>query len=107
MSLPKQAENMEQETAFNIKFGYGQQEVTLTILPKEEYFKVIYFGGIMGAVRVLEGEWDLIEVEDLEGGDLPLYAPDLKGERLEVVLDEDTVDAIGREIELYYLQEEE
>ena len=94
------------ETAFNIKFGYGQKEVTLTILPREDYFKVIYFGGIMGALRCVDGDWDLIDPADLEGGDLPLYTPDLKGERLEVVLDEHTVDAIGGEIESYYQQEE-
>lgn len=94
------------ETPFNIKIGYGKNEVTLTILPKEEYFKVIYFGGIMGAVRCVDGDWDLIEPDGLEGGDLPLYTPDLKGERLEVVLDENTVDMIGREIEQFNQQEE-
>jgi len=41
------------EIAFNIKFGYGQKEVTLTILPQKDYFKIIYFGGIMGAVDFL------------------------------------------------------
>lgn len=87
--------------AFNIKIGYGNREVTLTILEEESYYKVIYFGGIMGAVYFLDGDWDLVDPEEVEAGDLPEYSPDLKGERLEIVLDEHTVDAIGKEIELY------
>lgn len=95
-----------EEAAFNIRFGYGQNEVTLTILPKEDHYKVIYFGGILGAVACLDGDWYLLGSEDIEPGDLPLYTPDLKKERLEVVLDENTADAIGQEIEFYYNQEE-
>lgn len=94
--------------AFNIKVGYGEKEVTLTILPHpEDYYKVIYFGGIMGAVCRVDGEWDLITATEIEAGDLPLYVPDLKGERLELVLDDLTIEAIGREIELYYLDDDE
>jgi hypothetical protein len=91
---------------FNIKVGYGKKEVTLTILETEDYYKVIYFGGIMGAVRCIDGEWDLIGLEELPGGDLPQYSPDLNGDRLEIVLDELTVDAIGAEIESYQQDEE-
>nr|WP_068891174.1 hypothetical protein [Pedobacter panaciterrae] len=88
--------------AFNIKVGYGEKEVTLTILQvKENYFKVIYFGGVMGGVTFNGGEWDLVEIEEMEIGDLPLYEPELKGERLQVILNEATVDAIGEEIESY------
>lgn len=94
--------------AFNIKVGYGEKEVTLTILPHEEgYYKVIYFGGIMGGVYCRDGDWELMGIEEIEAGDLPFYIPDLKGERLEVLLDEITVDAIGNEIELYYLDDDE
>lgn len=90
------------ETAFNIKIGYGQREVTLTIFVREEYFEVIYFGGVMGAVRYLNGEWELLQAEEIELGELPLYTPDFKKERLEVVMDENTVRAIGEEIKLHY-----
>ena len=94
--------------AFNIKVGYGEKEVTLTILPHEEgYYKVIYFGGVMGGVYCQDGDWELMEIEAIEAGDLPFYIPDLTGERLEVLLDEITVDAIGNEIELHYLEEDE
>lgn len=95
------------EDAFNIKIGYGDREVTLTILEHKDYFKVIYFGGIMGAVQHADGDWFLMDPEEVEASDLPLYTPDLKSERLEIVLDEHTVDAIGREIEQHYSDEEE
>lgn len=89
--------------AFNIKVGYGEKEVTLTILPDSKgNYKVIYYGGIMGGVFYKDGDWELISVEELEAGDLPVYIPDLKGERLEIVLDEFIVNTIGDEIELYY-----
>lgn len=92
---------------FNIKIGYGENEVTLTILPVEEnYYKVIYFGGVMGAVCFNGEDWDLIEKEDVEAGDLPLYEPELKGDRLEIVLDQLTVDAIGEEIELHIMDDD-
>ncbi len=42
--------------AFNIRIGYGENEVTLTILPTSDgYYKVIYYGGILGAV-ILEND---------------------------------------------------
>lgn len=92
---------------FNIKVGYGENEVTLTILPvRENYYKVIYFGGVMGAVCFNGEDWDSIEKEDIEAGDLPLYEPELNGERLEIVLDQFTIDAIGEEIELHDMDDD-
>lgn len=92
---------------FNIKVGYGEKEVTLTILPSDgNYFKVIYFGALMGAVGFNGEEWELIESDELEPGDLPVYKPELKGERLEVTLNEATVEEIGEEIESYLSQED-
>lgn len=88
--------------AFNVRVGYGDNEVTLTILPsKENYYKVIYYGGVMGAVCFNGEIWDLIDKEDVEPGDLPLYEPEIKGERLDIVLDGAIVEEIGEEIELY------
>jgi hypothetical protein len=86
---------------FNIKVGFGEKEVTLTILPAPEgYYKVIYYGGIIGAVRPeSDGEdWEQVPDEDIVPGDLPLYQPDLNADRLDFVLCEHTVDHIGEEI---------
>lgn len=96
----------EMEETFNIKIGYGSKEVTLTILHHKNYYKVIYFGGIMGAVQQVDEDWELMDPEAVDAGDLPQYTADLKGERLEIVLDEHTVDAIGTEIEHFYWDDE-
>jgi len=94
--------------AFNIKVGYGEKEVTLTILPHQEgYYKVIYFGGIMGGIYCQDGDWELLDNGAVDAGDLPFYIPDLRGERLEVLLDEPTVHAIGLEIESAFLDDDE
>lgn len=90
------------EEPFNIKIGYGEKEVTLTILPIETgYYKVIYFGGILGAVSYDNQSdcWQPVPAEDIEAGDLPLYKHDLKADRLEVVLNDGCIQEIGNEIE--------
>ncbi len=86
---------------FNIKVGFGEHEVTLTILPaKEGYYLILYFGGIIGAVKLdVDGEfWEQVPDGEIVPGDLPLYEPDLNAERLNFVLCEHTVDSIGEEI---------
>lgn len=87
------------EKALNIRIGYGKKEVTITLVKHRDYYKVIYFGGIMGGIQHFDGEWELMDPADVEAGDLPPYTPDLKGDRLEMVLDEHTINAIGKEIE--------
>lgn len=86
---------------FNIRVGFGETEVTLTILPANEgYYKVIYFGGIIGAVKPeSDGEgWEQVPDEEIVHGDLPMYEPDLNVDRLDFVLCQHTVDLIGEEI---------
>lgn len=86
---------------FNIKIGFGANEITLTILPAEEgYYKVIYYGGILGAVRLDKDHstWEKVPDEELEAGDLPVYKHDLTADRLDIVLDEHTIQRIGEEI---------
>ena len=86
---------------FNIKIEFGEHDVTLTILPHESgYYKVIYFGGILGAVRSENGLdlWQVVPPEEIEAGDLPLYHHDLSGDRLKIVLDDKTVKEIGEKV---------
>lgn len=86
---------------FNISIGFGEKEVTLTILPEPEgYYKVLYYGEIVGAIRP-EGDaegWEQIADEEIALGDLPQYQPDLSRERLDFVLCEHTIKEIGEEI---------
>ena len=93
---------------FNIKIGYGVKEVTLTILPTEEqYYKVIYYGGIIGAIKLDIDCWELVPEEEIVPGDLPLYKHDLNSGIPNFVLNEATVDEIGEEIENTLRNEED
>lgn len=86
---------------FNINIGFGEKEVTLTILPEQEgYYKVLYYGEIVGAVRIeIDGEgWEQVPEEEIASGNLPQYHPDLNRERLDFVLCEHTIKEIGEEI---------
>ena len=58
---------------FNIRILHKDEELTLTILPEKDYFKVVYFGGIVGAMKEVDGAWVLLPEEDIEAGDLPFY----------------------------------
>lgn len=58
---------------FNIHIQNNEQEVTLTILPEQDYYKIIYFGGIIGAIKEFDGGWELLPEEEIEAGSLPFY----------------------------------
>ncbi|RZL19235.1 MAG: hypothetical protein EOO89_03920 [Pedobacter sp.] len=79
----------------------GEAEVTLTIKPSDHYFKVIYFGGILGAIEKQGGKWIRVaeEAVEAERGDLPPYHHDLEKDEVEVVLDPATIKKIGSLIE--------
>lgn len=58
---------------FNIHIPHKGREITLTIQPHSDYFKIIYNGGIVGAIRNHGNDWELMEEQDIAPGDLPLY----------------------------------
>ncbi len=85
---------------FNIKIGYGVNEVTLTILPADnDCYKVIYSGAIIGAVKLDIDCWESVPEEDIVAGDLPFYKHNLSSGKPNIILNEATVDEIGDEIE--------
>lgn len=86
---------------FNINIAIQQQEVTVTILPiAPNEYKVIYYGGILGAIRyeVSLKEWQKIPDEDVLASDLPPYHNSLNEERIEFTLNEQNVVSIGQQI---------
>ena len=87
---------------FNIKVSYQDQVVSLTILPETAYYKIIYYGAIVGAVRKVASDWKAVPAEEIAPGDLPLY--DYKqsntAEQPNFKLDNTTIIQIGKEIEL-------
>lgn len=89
---------------FNIKITVAEERVALTILPTDEgYFKVVYYGGVLGGIKYLKdsNSWEAIPVNELSTSDLPPYKH--KEQQLEIQLDEATVTQIGNEIETYKL----
>ncbi|RZK59800.1 MAG: hypothetical protein EOO91_03895 [Pedobacter sp.] len=58
---------------FNIKIKTVGQEITLTVLPQDDEYKIIYFGGIIGGLRQENDELHFIKPEDVIPGGLPLY----------------------------------
>jgi hypothetical protein len=90
---------------FNIKICYGDNDVTLTILPMpDNQYKVIYYGAILGALKHETDTWEVIPPDDLEAGDLPFYQHN--SDNINIILDAPTVGGIGHEIE-YVIREEE
>lgn len=88
---------------FNIKIKHGKKELTLTILPDDKgYFKVIYFGGILGAVYFDGHNWEQVPPADVIAGDLPMYEPGpASDDHEDLSLSEYLVEGVGREIDLY------
>ena len=84
---------------FNIRIEREGQEVTLTILPTDDgYYKVIYYGGILGAVTK-SNNWSKVPDEEVIAGELPLYHHVDEDDRLELVFDETLSQDIGEEID--------
>lgn len=87
---------------FNIRILHDSREVTLTILPeKEGYYKVIYFGGVLGAVQcnLKTKQWEFLSTGQIIVGTLPLYKHDVNTDHPDLVLNESNIALIGNEIE--------
>ena len=58
--------------AFNIHVP-SENNLTLTILFADKQFKIIYEGGIIGALRIAANDYQFIPAEKVVPGQLPLY----------------------------------
>jgi hypothetical protein len=52
--------------AFNIEIDHNDQAITLTIIPKADYFKIFYLGGMLGAIKKQESDWILLKAEEID-----------------------------------------
>ena len=59
----------EEMKVFNIYIEHNDQQITLTIIPKDDYFKIMYSGGILGAIRKQGSDWILLEADEIEPGE--------------------------------------
>ena len=57
-------------TAFNIEIEHNDQAITLTITPKADYFKIVYLGDLLGAIKKQESDWILLKAEEIEPEEL-------------------------------------
>jgi hypothetical protein len=86
---------------FNIKINVVNKEVTLTILPQDEEYKIIYFGGIIGALRPDDDHFKFIKPEYVTPGSLPLYEykqPESLVEEVELSLTDELLKQITKAI---------
>lgn len=87
---------------FNIQIDADSNQITLTLLPTNEgYVKVIYYGGILGAISFNKQlkEWTLVPPNEVEAGDLPPYSEKMEEDHVKIELDSETIVKIGQQIE--------
>ncbi|RZJ81025.1 MAG: hypothetical protein EOO47_05635 [Flavobacterium sp.] len=58
---------------FNITINHLGNDLTLTVMPTGNYYRLVYFGGIIGAVRKTEMSWAWLPENEIEISELPLY----------------------------------
>jgi hypothetical protein len=86
---------------FNIKIPVQNEEVTITILPTDqEYFKVVYYGHVLGAIHYDKNinKWSLVDPSEIIVGDLPPYTGIIEEDRVEIELNSETIVKIGQEV---------
>lgn len=53
---------------FNINIEHEGEPVTLTVIPENDYFKIVYFEGILGAIKKAGSDWELLKEGEFEAG---------------------------------------
>lgn len=61
-------------TAFNIDITHGEDAITLNIIPKDDYFKIAYAEGILGAIKKIGSDWIIMEPDEIEAGEMAHFA---------------------------------
>ncbi|TCD00721.1 hypothetical protein EZ449_19665 [Pedobacter frigidisoli] len=86
-------------TAFNIRFEHAGNTVTLTIIPKDDYYLIVYFGGILGAIRNRDTDWVILKKEDINHGELSYYDHTTESAATKITLGTAEINQIAGEIE--------
>lgn len=91
---------------FNINISHEGEPVTLTVIPENEYFKIVYFEGILGAIKNDGSDWKLLQEGEFEPG---YFAPfDYKltnHHEKKITLGMAEINQIGGEIENHLSQD--
>lgn len=86
---------------FNIIIRTEGNQVDLNIHPQEAgTYKVIYHGALLGEIYMgSEGEnWEAVTADELEPGGYPVYEYDESSGHQDLLLDDQVIQEIGREI---------
>ncbi|WP_133248526.1 hypothetical protein [Pedobacter yonginense] len=85
--------------AFKIFIHHHNLNLELTILPNEDVYQIINKGKMIGALRNLDSDWELLPLEDILD-ELPIFERDLDDEHApQINLDTPTINLITAEIE--------
>lgn len=88
--------------AFNIHVP-SENNLTLTILFADKQFKIIYEGGIIGALKIKASGYEFISAEEVVPGQLPLYDYKQTNENLNgdpFILNDQNLNEIAEQIRL-------
>lgn len=86
---------------FNIIINAGGEQIDLNIHPQESgTYKVVYHGALIGEIFLgSDGKtWQALTADELQPGGFPVYEYDETSGHQDILLDEDTVQEIGRQI---------
>lgn len=86
---------------FNIVIKVNGAQIDLNIHPQEDgTYKIIYLGALLGEILMgNDGEtWRAITADELEPGGFPVYQYDETSGHQDILLDDATVQEIGRQI---------
>lgn len=86
---------------FNIIIKPAASQVDLNIHPQEAgTYKIIYHGALLGEIFMgSDGEnWEAVTADQLEPGGFPVYAYDETSGHQDLLLDQEVINLIGREI---------
>ena len=84
---------------FNIEIDHGEDKIILTIVPKEDYYIIVYFGNILGAIRKTGADWILLQREDIDPGTLKYFDHKLNSQDMHLSLGIHEINLIAGEIE--------
>ena len=86
---------------FNIIISTGGEKIDLNIHPQEAgIYKIVYHGALVGEIFMgSDGEnWEAVTAEELQPGGFPIYEYDETSGHQDILLDDATVQEIGRQI---------
>ena len=86
---------------FNMVINADSEQIELHIHPQESRtYKIVYLGALIGEIFLgSDGEtWQALTADELQPGGFPVYEFDETSGHQDILLNEDTVQEIGRRI---------